>query len=150
MKRNEIIELNGEEYTLELNRESAVKIEQRTNMQNSIKKLYEGSVDYIDEIDEEENPFSEEINFDEIIEKAEEKEKIMQKIICVAFYIWLYPNHKLKYNEVVELLKPYFEDEDKLEYISEKYGEYMKLSSEISGKYIEERKNLKAQTNKKN
>ena len=36
MKKNEILELNGKEYTLELNRESAINIEKYTNLQKSM------------------------------------------------------------------------------------------------------------------
>ena len=39
MKLNEVIELNGKEYTVELNRESAVKIEQYVNMAEILEKI---------------------------------------------------------------------------------------------------------------
>ena len=35
MKLNETIELNGKEYTVELNRESALRIEQYTKIKNA-------------------------------------------------------------------------------------------------------------------
>lgn len=149
MKRNEIIELNGQEYILELNRESALKIEQRTNMQQAMEKIKSQPYEYIDEIDENEDPFADKIEIDKVIEEIEEKNETLEKLISVAFYIWLYPNHKLNIKQVRELLAPYFNDEEKMNFIGEKYGEYMKLSSEISSKYIEEQKNLKALANKK-
>ena len=36
MKKNEIIELNGKEYTLELNRDSFIKIDRLCNVEKSM------------------------------------------------------------------------------------------------------------------
>ena len=105
MKRNETIELNGAEYTLELNRDSAVKIEERTNLSKVVENARESLIEYIDEIDDNEDPFADDTTLDNIIEKMEEKEKNLQKVISVAFYIWLYPNHHLKYSKVKESIK---------------------------------------------
>ena len=82
-------------------------------------------------------------------EKAQEKIEALNKMITRAFWIWLYPNHKLNINQVKELLQPYLEDDgEKFSFINQKYAEYLELSTEISDKYIEEQKNLKAQVNK--
>lgn len=149
MKRNEIIELNGVEYTLELNRESAIQIEKYTNTQKTMQLINEPLVEYVDEIKEDEDPFAETVNIEEMQEKAQEKVKALNKMITRAFWIWLYPNHKLNIKQVEEIIKPYLEENDeKLEFISQKYAEYLELSTEISSKYIEEQKNLKAQVNK--
>lgn len=148
MKKQEIIELNGVEYTLELNRDSAVQIDKYTNMQKSLEKMNEDIIEYVDEIEDDENPFEDLVDIEKVQEQTEEKLKILQKIIIRAFWIWLYPKHKLNINKVEEIINPYFEDEDKMEFISIKYGEYFRLSTEISQKYIKEQKNLKALTNK--
>ncbi len=149
MKRNEIIELNGVEYTLELNRESAVQIEKYTNTQKTMQIIATPLVDYVEEIEEDENPFENIVNIEEMQEKAQEKIDALNRMITRAFWIWLYPNHKLNINQVKEILQPYLEDDgEKFSFISQKYAEYLDLSTEISDKYIEEQKNLKAQVNK--
>ncbi len=148
MKRNEIIELNGVEYTLELNRESVVRIEKYTNLQKTYKEISKPIFEYKEEIEENENPFEEEIKLDEMQEEADKKLALLKDLYAKAFWIWLYPNHKLNINEVKKILEPYFEDDAKIEALSELYGKFMQLSTEISQKYIEEQKNLKAQANK--
>ena len=148
MKRNEIIELNGVEYTLELNRESVVRIEKYTNLQKTYKEISKPIFEYKEEIEENENPFEEEIKLDEMQEEADKKLALLKDLYAKAFWIWLYPNHKLNINEVKKILEPYFEDDEKIEALSELYGKFMQLSTEISQKYIEEQKNLKAQANK--
>jgi hypothetical protein len=149
MKKNEIIELNGVEYTLELNRQSALKIEQYTNMQEAIKEINKPIFEYKEDISLEENPFEDEIELDTLQEEADKKIATLHKLIERAFWIWLYPNHKLNIEQVKEILKPYFEDEDKLNFIGEKYGQYFQECVEIRESYNEEQKNLKAQINKK-
>lgn len=148
MKRNEIVELNGVEYTLELNRESVVRIEKYTNLQKTYKEISKPIFEYKEEIEENENPFEEEIKLDEMQEEADKKLALLKDLYAKAFWIWLYPNHKLNINEVRKILEPYFEDDAKIEALSELYGKFMQLSTEISQKYIEEQKNLKAQANK--
>lgn len=148
MKKNEIIELNGVEYTLELNRDSFLKIDQYSNIKKSMQIVKEDLYEYIDEISEEENPFADEIDAVEIENKLNQKVAVMEKTITRAFWIWLYPNHRLNINQIKEILQPYFDEEDKFEFISEKYSEYMSKSVEIRNNYVEEQKNLKALTNK--
>jgi hypothetical protein len=65
-----------------------------------------------------------------------------------AFFIWLYPNHKLTIRQVKEIVKPYLEDEEKANFIGSKLGYYLQESVSIRDSYNEERKNLKAQVNK--
>lgn len=148
MKKNEIIELNGVEYTLELNRDSFLKIDQYSNIKKSMQIVREDLYEYIDEISEEENPFADEIDAVEIENKLNQKIAVMEKTITRAFWIWLYPNHRLNINQIKEILQPYFEEEDKFEFISEKYSEFLSKSVEIRNNYVEEQKNLKALTNK--
>lgn len=148
MKKNEIIELNDFEYTLELNRDSFLKIDQYSNLQKSMGTIQKELIDHIDEIDDNTDPFATEVNEEEIEKRIEEKLNTLYRVIERAFWIWLYPNHKLPISEVKQILTPYFEDEEKFEYISEKYGEYLQKCVEIRNNYLEEQKNLKAQANK--
>lgn len=148
MIKEEIIELNNKEYTVTLNRQSVLKIEQYTNLQKSLVEIRKDVIDHIEEIKENENPFAEEIDIDEMQKKAEEKLNILHRIIERAFWIWLYPKHKLNINEVKEIIAPYYEDDSKMEYISELYNDLLNKSYTISNKYYEEQKNLKALANK--
>lgn len=149
MKLNEIIELNGKEYTVELNRESIVRIEQYVNLKKAaitlMQKPYEDKSEKA--IDKDENPFADEINEDEYEELSESQEQVAIKMYTKAFWIWLFPVEKLNYDEVYEILKPYFEDEQKSSYLSNKYQEFMKKSIDLREKYKNERKNLKALAN---
>ena len=148
MKKNEIIELNGVEYTLELNRESFLQIDKICNVQKSMEIIQRGLYDYVEEIDDNYNPF-EDITTDEDIEKEVKlKEDTLYKIVERAFFIWLYPNHKLPISKVKEIIKPYLEDEGKALWIGEKLGEYLQKCVEIREEYNQERKNLKALANK--
>lgn len=150
MKKNEIIELNGVEYTLELNRNSFLQIDQLCNIRKSMDIIQRGLYQYID--DEE---LSDDFDLDKIavsdedLEKEVElKQKTLYKIVERAFYIWLYPKHHLKPSEVKEILKPYFEDDEKAQWIGEQYGKYLQECIDIRESYNEEQKNLKALANK--
>ena len=79
---------------------------------------------------------------------VEEKDNTLKKMITRAFWIWLYPNHKLNINQVEEILKSEFNDDDKYDKLVEKYSEFLNECVEIKAQYEEERKNLKAQANK--
>jgi hypothetical protein len=149
MKKNEIIKLNGTEYTLELNRDSFIQIDRLCNIQKSMSIIQEELYNYVDEIDDDFNPESLIIDDEEIEKKVALKEETLKKIVERAFLIWLYPNHHLKQSEVKEILKPYFEDEEKARWIGEKLGQYLQECVEIRDNYNQERKNLKAQANKK-
>lgn len=146
MKLNELIELNGKEYKVELNRESIVRIEQYINMEEvsaiMSKQVFEDKSKV--EISDDEDPFSTAIEDEEIEKLAQEKVKAITKVYTRAFWIWLYPQEKLSLKEVAEILKPYLEDESKAQYIAEKYQYLSEKSVEIRQKYIEEQKNLKA------
>lgn len=149
MKLNEVIELNGKEYTVELNRESIVKIEQYVKLQDTIEKIqkpiYEDKSEK--EITDDENPFADEIDEDEFERLSVERENALVKMYTRAFWIWLYPVEKLSYNQVTELLKPYLQDEEKAQYLADKYQDFTIKSTDLRKKYIEERKNLKALAN---
>lgn len=148
MKRNEIILLNDTEYTLELNRDSFLKIDQYSNLKQSMDTVKQDLYEYYEEIDDNTDPFAEEIKDEDIEKVVNEKIETLRKIVERAFWIWLYPNHKLGISKVQEILKPYFDDDKQFEWISEKYGEYMQKCVEIRTEYLEEQKNLKALANK--
>ncbi|MBR5303443.1 MAG: hypothetical protein IKU37_01285 [Candidatus Gastranaerophilales bacterium] len=151
MKKNEIIELNGQEYTLELNRDSFIQIDRLCNIQKSMDIVQRGLYEYMDEEELDDNFDINSLSIDEekMEQEVELKEKTLHKIIERAFLIWLNPNHHLKPSEVKEILKPYFEDEDKADFLARKYMEYLQECIEIRESYNEEQKNLKAQANKK-
>ena len=152
MKKNEIIELNGVEYTLELNRDSFLQIDKICNVQKSMAIITRGLYKYIDdeELTDDFNPNCLTLPTQEEMDKEFDlKSETLRKIVERAFIIWLYPNHQLKPSEVKELLAPYFEDEEKKNWIFEKYGQYIQESIEIRTNYQEEQKNLKALANKK-
>lgn len=148
MKRNEIIELNGVEYTLELNRESFLQIDKICNVQKSMEIIQRGLYDYVEEIDDNYNPFENMVSDEEIENEIKLKEETLIKLAERSFFIWLYPNHKLPISQVKEILKPYLEDDKKAEWLGEKLGEYLQKCVEIRQEYVKEQKNLKAQINK--
>jgi len=148
MKRNEIIELNGQEYTLELNRESFVAIDQHCNINKSMEIIQRSLYDYKEEVEDDYDPFASIPSDEEIEKEVLLKEETLDKIIVRSFHVWLYPNYKLSLTQVRELVKPYLEDKEKAEWIGQKLGEYLKASVEIKQQANEERKNLIAQANK--
>ena len=97
MKLNEVILLNGKEYTVELNRDSVVKINQYINMNKALEivnnPLYEDKSEI--EISDNENPFADIKSDEELIKLDEERDKALRKVYTRAFWIWLYPNEKM-------------------------------------------------------
>ncbi len=146
MKLNEVIELNGKEYTVELNRESILRIEQYTNLKQSSQEINKPAIEDKSqkEISNDENPFADEISEDELEKSADEKEEVVKKVMTRAFWIWLYPQEKLSISQVEEILNPYYESEQKAQELSDIYMDLTKKSIDIRQKYLEERKNLKA------
>lgn len=153
MKKNEIIELNGEEYTLELNRDSIIQIDKLCDINKTMNIINRDFYTYIDEeeISDDFDPTKMfDISDEKIQEEVELKDKAIHKIMERSFYLWLYPNHKLTFKQVQELLKPYLENEEKASWLGDKLIEYIEKSKDIRDTYIEEQKNLKALANKKN
>ena len=152
MKKNEIIELNGKEYTLELNRNTFLQIDRLCNVEKSMQIINKKTFSYIEDIDDNFNPLEElnDVTEEDFEKDLLEKEKVLHKLIERSMYLWLYPNHKLAISEVQEILKPYFEDSEKIEWLGEKVGEYLQECIEIRETYLEEQKNLQALANKKN
>ena len=146
MKLNEVIELNGKEYTVELNRESIIRIEQYTNLKQSSQEINKPLIEDKSqkEISADENPFADEISEDELEKSNDEKEETVKKVMTRAFWIWLYPQEKLSISQVEEILNPYYESEQKAQELSDIYMDLTKKSIDIRQKYLEERKNLKA------
>ena len=150
MKKNEIIELNGVEYTLELNRESFLQIDKLCDVQKSFSIIEAPLYTYVDgEIDDDFNPETLIINEEELDAQVELKNKTLEKLIERSLLIWLYPNHKLNISQVKELIKPYLEDDEKSKELGAEVGKLLRECITIREDYIKERKNLKAQTNKK-
>lgn len=148
MKKHEIIELNGTEYTLELNRDSFVQIDKICHVAESLNIIYRGLYEYVDEIDDDYDPLANLVTDDDLIAELELKAKTLDKLCTRAFFIWLYPNHRLNISQVKEILKPYFEDEEKSKIIGETVGRLLQECVQIRQKEIEQEKNLKAQINK--
>ena len=148
MKRNEIIELNGVEYTLELNRDSFLQIDKICNVKKSMEIINRDLYEYQEDIDDDYNPFENNVSDEDLEKEVELKEQTLCKIVERAFFIWLYPNHKLTISQVKEIIKPYLEEENKINFIGEKLGYYLQECVKIRESYNEERKNLKAQVNK--
>ena len=142
MKKNEIIELNGVEYTLELNRDSFLQIDKICNVQKSFQILNRGLYEYTEEIDDDYNPLENSIDDEDIQKEIDLKDETLKRLAERAFFIWLYPNHKLKISEVKELIRPYLEDEEKAEFLGQKLGQYLNECVEIVENYSKERKNL--------
>lgn len=149
MKKNEIIELGGVEYTLELNRDSFIQIDKICNVEKSMNIIQRRPYEYIEEIDDNYNPFENMVSDEEIEKEADLKEKTLNNILIRSFFVWLYPNHKLPISKVTEIIKPYLEDDEKTKWIGEKLGQYLQECVEIRENYNEEQKNLKALANKK-
>lgn len=148
MKRNEIIKLNGVEYTLELNRDSFLQIDKICHVAESLNIIYRGLYEYVDEIDDNYDPFANNVSDEDLVAELELKSKTLDKLCTRAFFIWLYPNHKLPISKVQEILKPYFEDEEKSKFIGEKVGQFLQECVQIRQEYNIQEKNLKAQINK--
>ena len=150
MKRNEIIELNGKEYTLELNRDSFLQIDKICNIEKSMEIIKKSPYEYVEEIDDDYNPFEDAIDDEKVEKTIEDKETTLRKLVERSFFIWLYPNHKLTISQVKEIVAPYLEgDDEKANFIGEKLGYYLQECVSMREAYNEERKNLKAQVNKK-
>lgn len=148
MKRNEVIMLNGVEYTLELNRDSFIQIDKICNIEKSMNLLHKNLYNYVDEIDDNYNPFEDLVTDEELDKEIEEKNVALHKLVERSFFIWLYPNHKLTISQVKELIDPYLDDDEKASWIGEQLGKFLEECVSIRQEYNEERKNLKAQINK--
>lgn len=148
MKRNETIVLNGVEYTLELNRDSFLQIDKICDVAKSMHIIHRPLYEIVDEIDDNYNPFEDTLTDEDLEKEVQLKSETLNKMVERAFFIWLYPNHKLTITQVKEILKPYLEEEDKAQFIGEKLGYYLNECISIRESYNEERKNLKAQVNK--
>ena len=149
MKKNEIIELNGVEYTLELNRDSFIQIDKICNIDKSFEIIYRKLYDYIEDIDDNYNPLENAITDEDLQKEIELKNETLSKLVSRCLFIWLYPNYKLPISKVQEMVKPYLEDEEKAQMIGNKIGQCLKECIDIREEYNQEQKNLKALASKK-
>lgn len=156
MKKNEIIELDGKEYTLELNRDSFIKIDKLCNITKSLQIINRNFYEYMDEVElsDDYNPLEdssmEDLNEENLEAEVKLKEETLHRLVERSMYLWLYPNHKLSITQVKDLLKPYFEDEEKAEWLGSKVGQLLQECREVRESYVNEQKNLQALANKKN
>lgn len=151
MELTDIIILNDKEYTVTLNRESAVHIERYGKIQENMQKVAKPVIEYVDrDILKGENPFATPIDEDKLLEEANQKEELLTVVISKAFWIWLYPKHQIDYEDVYSIIKDYMQDDEKAEFIGGKYAEYLDKSTNIRQKYLDEQKKVKAQAMKKN
>lgn len=125
MKRTKEIELNGNKYILELNRESFAQIDKICNIRKMYNQLSKEPYEYVDDINDDYNPMEDIPDLEDMQKQAEEKMENIKKLYERAFFIWLYPNHELKISEVQEILKPYFEDEEKFAWLDDLFNETM-------------------------
>jgi len=153
MKKNEIIELNGIEYTVELNRASFLQIDKLCNIDKSFNIMQRGFYHYMDNVDIDDNFDVDSLNAelsDEALKKeADLKNETMKKLVERAFLIWLNPNHHLNISQVREILAPYLDDDDKAKWLMTKFGQFYQECYQIRESYVQEVKNLEAQVNKK-
>ena len=152
MKKNEIIELNGEEYTLELNRDSYVQIDKLCNIAKSMEIINRDFYKYLDEeeITDDFDPTKMVDITDESIQKEVEiKEKTLFRLIERSLYLWLYPKYGFTITKIREMIKPYLEDENKANELGEKVGRLLNECLAVREQYVEEQKNLKALANNK-
>ncbi len=148
MKLNEFIELNGIEYTLELNRDSFIQLDKICNIALCMKIINNGIYDYVDEIDDNYNPLENIPTEEEIKSNAKVLEQTLSKLIERAFFIWLYPNHKLTITQVKEIINPYLEDETKANFIVNKTIELLQKCVEVRDNTTnDDEKNLQALAN---
>ena len=155
MKKEEIIEINGVEYTATLSRESYVRIDRVAKIADAFRLMNERvkMYDYIDKVDDDYNPYADEIDLDSLEDKYEEKleakEQKIKNFYTRGLHVLLYPKHEFKISQIEEILNPIYEDSNKLIEFSERFGQLLGGCIQMKFEYEEERKNLKAQANKK-
>lgn len=151
LTKEEIIELNGKDYTVVLNRETFVKIDQLVGIDECMTLLRNGMSLYerVDNPEDDYDPYAEHVDFDMLDDKIEQYSKKLENFFVYGFHVLLYPKHHLKISEVRELLNSYLDDDKKAEELGKLYGMLLGKCIEIKAEYDEERKNLKAQANKK-
>ena len=145
MEKIEIVELNGKEYELVLNRESFVRIDRICDIN---KTMYLGSkptYDVLEEVSDDYNPM-EDIDMDKVFKTETDRLNALKKLIKMTFFVLLYPKNQLKISEVEEMVEPYFDTENKIQEISTKVGELLQKCTELKDEAVKEfeEKNLKA------
>lgn len=149
MEKIEIVELNGKNYELVLNRESFVRIDRICNINETMRMGSKPSYELLDNIADDYNPM-EDITMDTVFETEMNRLNALKKMIKMTFFVLLYPKNQLKISEVDELIEPYFENNEKIEKISTKVGELLQQCTELKDDAVREfeEKNFKAQAKK--
>ena len=141
----EVIEIDGKEYKLFLNRKGIVAYEKYCKEEykelEKVKDKYEKIISSKDEIlviDEDTNPFEDldDINDDE----ANKNKELVHKVYVKLYWIMLYENHKLSLNKVEELYNKAVEEygEEQVQALGDQMVEGVNLIPET-----EKRENLK-------
>ena len=152
----EIIEINGQEYKLFLNRQGIVAYEkfckEEAKQLEEIRKKHGKTLDEITsdeviEINEDTNPFEGLEDFDEI--DSVKNMEIVRKLYIKLYWIMLYENHKLSLNQVEELYKQAIEEygDEQLQALADQMVEEANVIPKSQSK--ENLKNLKALKPKK-
>lgn len=149
----EVIEIDGKEYTLFLNRKGVVAFEKYSKEeQEKIQKIqekYKSSLEALEnadcKIDDNTNPFEDLNDFDEIETDIEVEKTIYIKI----YWIMLYENHKLSLNAVKDLYEKACKEygEDKVRQLADQMVEEINIAPKTEAN--DNLKNLKALKPKK-
>ena len=107
----EIIEIDGEEYTLFLNRKGIISWENITKVSkkaNELQEKYKEVSNILNddkpiELKNDDNPFD--YSGNEEIDELEEDNKMLRDFYIKFYWIALYENHKLSLDKVVELFE---------------------------------------------
>lgn len=149
----EVIEIEGKEYTLFLNRKGVVAFEKYSKEEQAkieqIQEKYKSSIEALEKedckIEDDTNPFENLDDFDDIENDAEVERDIYVKI----YWIMLYENHKLSLNAVKDLYDKACKEygEDKVRQLADQMVEEINIApqNEANGNL----KNLKALKPKK-
>lgn len=148
----EIINIDGEDYTLFLNRKGVIAWEKFCKSENEkvkqMKDKYKDLMKERTEINDNTNPF-EDIS-DELLDSLDKDQELVSVLYVRLYWILLYTEHKLPISKVEELYKKASEEygEDKLVELAIQMVE--DANSERKAKDTKELKNLTALRPRKN
>lgn len=107
----EIIEVDGKQYTLFLNRKGLISWENMTKVQKQANLLNDKYKDIKNKIEDDDKPIEVDGNanpFDyagDQVDSIEEDEKLLRDIYIKFYWIALYENHKMSLEEVTNLFE---------------------------------------------
>lgn len=149
----EVIEIDGKEYTLFLNRKGIVAFEKYSKEeQEKIEELqnkYKSSIEELEKSDatitDDTNPFENLDDFDNLEQDAEVEKRVYVKL----YWIMLYENYQLSLNSVSELYDKACKEygEDKVRQLADQMVEEINIAPKTEAN--ENLKNLKALKPKK-